>query len=136
MVLASAQNGRIVDVNLEWVALTGFTRAEVLGRTALEFGHWPGSLESLEALMAPLKTCGRLRDVDVTLVMKDHTARLVRLSASLIVIADDPMISMCLRDVTHERLAQEALLAGERVLERTNEAHSRVTMPSFRRISM
>ena len=121
MVLASAQNGRIVDVNLEWVALTGFTRAEVLGRTALEFGHWPGSLESLEALMAPLKTCGRLRDVDVTLVMKDHTARLVRLSASLIVIADDPMISMCLRDVTHERLAQEALLAGERVLERTNE---------------
>ena len=30
----------ILDVNTEWQALTGFSRAEVLDRTALDTGFW------------------------------------------------------------------------------------------------
>ena len=121
MVLASAQDGKIIDVNEEWVSLTGFSRLDVIGHTALEFGHWPDQLDALELLLAPLKTCGRVKDADVTLLMKDHSARLVRLNASLVVMEGEPVIVMTLHDVTSERLAQEALRAGERVLAQTIE---------------
>ena len=120
MVLASAQDGRIIDVNQAWLALTGFSRQEVQGRTAHEIGHWPDQLEVLGQLMAPLKTCGRVNDVDLTLVMKDRMARLVRVNATLAMVQGEPLVVMSVRDVTADQLAQEALRAGERVLEQTN----------------
>ena len=120
MVLASAQDGKIIDVNQEWVALTGFSRQEVQGRTAHEIGHWPDQLEVLGQLMAPLKTCGRVNDIEATLVMKDRMVRLVRMNATLAMVQGEALVVMSVRDVTAERLAQEALRAGERVLEQTN----------------
>ena len=121
MLLASAQNGKIIEVNQAWVALTGFSRLDALGRTAIELGHWPDQLETLQLVLAPLKTCGRVNDVDVTLVMKDLVPRVVRMNASLVDWNGEPVIVMTLHDVTPERLAQEALRAGERVLAQTIE---------------
>jgi diguanylate cyclase (GGDEF)-like protein/PAS domain S-box-containing protein len=122
MVLASAQDGKIIEVNDEWVALTGFSSREVLGRTAVEIGHWSDQCDAMELVLAPLKAGGQVRDVDVTLVMKDRIPRLVCLSAVLLKVQDEFFILSYLRDVTPERLAQEALRAGERVLAQTNEA--------------
>ena len=121
MVLANAQDGRIIEVNEAWIALTGFSRQEVLGRTAVEIGHWSDQWEAMELILAPLKTAGRVRDVDVTLRMKGGMPRLVCLSAVLLPVQDEFYILSYLRDVTPERLAQEALRAGERVLAQTNE---------------
>ena len=121
MLLASPLDGKIVEVNQAWVALTGFARQEALGRTALELGHWPDQLEALQMVLAPLKTCGRVSDVDVTLVMKDLMPRVVRMNASLVDFGGERVIVMTLHDVTPERLAQEALRAGERVLAQTVE---------------
>jgi diguanylate cyclase (GGDEF)-like protein/PAS domain S-box-containing protein len=121
ILLANAQNGEIVEVNQEWVSLTGFPREDVLGRTALALGHWPDQLEAMPMLLAALKTRGRVRDLDATLVMKDQVVRVVRINASLVDLNGQSVIVMALHDVTPERLAQEALRAGERVLAQTIE---------------
>ena len=125
MVLTSAQDATILDVNDEWVALTGFSRQEVLGHTAQSLGHWPDQLDALPMILGPLKSGGRVRDIDVTLVMKDQVARVVRMNASLVDLSGEPVMVMTLMDVTPDRLAQEALRAGERVLAQTVEKLSR-----------
>jgi len=114
----------IVEVNLEWVRLTGFAREDVLGRTALEIGQWPDEFTRLEALRG-IKANGRVTDVDVTLIMADKQARMVRVNAVLIDVALGPCVLLSLRDVTAEQMAQEAIRTGELVLEQVNEQLNR-----------
>ena len=118
--LTRARDGLIADVNREWVHLTGFTAEEVIGRTAVDIGHWPDQ-QAREATLLPLKRNGRLVDAEVSLTMKDGMPRLVRMNAALVGLQGEEYILLYLRDVTAEHLAQEALRAGERVLADANE---------------
>ena len=53
----------MVEVNQEWLNLTGFSRAQVLGRTAVDIGLWPTE-SAREQALAPLGAEGRLCDAD------------------------------------------------------------------------
>jgi diguanylate cyclase (GGDEF)-like protein/PAS domain S-box-containing protein len=117
--LTRASDGTIVDVNHEWVNLTGFARADVLGKTAVAIGHWPNE-SAREQTLLPLKTNGRVTDADVTLVMHDGSYRLVCMNVAMIDVANEQFILLYLRDVTADRLSKEAYRAGERVLAETN----------------
>ncbi len=118
--LTRFRDGLIVDVNQEWLWLTGFSREEVLGRTVLDIGHWPDSASRQKA-MAPLISQGRLRDHETTLTMKDGTQRLVRLNGSVFEVSGEQHILMYVTDITAECLAQAALQAGELALQQANE---------------
>ncbi len=122
--ITRASDGVIIDVNAEWTQITGFARDEVLGRTALEIGHWP-SQDAREALLEPLRLHGRVRDLDVSLVMRDGVQRLVRVNANLVEFVGGPFVLMYLRDVTLENQAQVALRTSERELSLANEALNR-----------
>ncbi|MCF8167924.1 MAG: EAL domain-containing protein [Rhodoferax sp.] len=124
IVLSRAHDGLIVQVNQEWLALTGYTREAVLGKTALEIGHWPDE-QSRELGLYGLKSHGRLHDAELTLLMRDGSPRVVRLNAVLIEADAVVYILAHLRDITAERLAQEALKAGELALEHVNEKLNR-----------
>jgi PAS domain S-box-containing protein len=117
--LTRASDGTIVDVNQEWVNLTGFARADVLGRTAVDIGHWPNA-RTREQTLLPLQSSGRVEDVDVTLVMQDGSYRLVCMNVATIDVAHEQFVLLYLKDVTADRLAKESFRAGERVLEETN----------------
>jgi diguanylate cyclase (GGDEF)-like protein/PAS domain S-box-containing protein len=118
--LSRLDDGMFVDVNQEWLRLTGFSRDEVIGHTVLEIRLWPDRA-AREAALTPLSTTGRLRDFEMTMLMKGGTPRLVRLNGSLIDVAGVPHILMYTKDVTAERMATEALRAGEAALEQANE---------------
>ena len=118
--LTRASDSVIVEVNQEWLNLTGFSRQQAVGRTAVEIGHWADEA-ARDLAMQPLKTTGRVNDLDVTLAMQDGLPRLVRLNAVLVTVQSDSYVLIYLRDVTAERLAQEALKASERALEQANE---------------
>ena len=120
IVLTRARDHVIVEVNQEWLNLTGFSRQQAVGRTAMEIGHWADEA-TREWAMRPLTTAGRVNDLDVTLTMQDGLSRLVRLNAVLVTVQSEAYVLIYLRDVTAERLAQEALKASERALEQANE---------------
>jgi diguanylate cyclase (GGDEF)-like protein/PAS domain S-box-containing protein len=124
IVLVRVKDDVLVEVNDEWLRLTGFPRDEVLGRTAVQIGQWLDPIEREKALQ-PLKHGGRVVDTDVTMVMKDRMPRLVRMNATIVHTQGEAYILFYLRDVTAERLAREALLAGEKALETTNEKLNR-----------
>ena len=81
--LTRLSDGLIVDVNQEWLRLTGFSRAEVIGRTVVELGQWADQA-SRDAAMAPLITTGRLHDHEAMLGLKDGSQRMVRFNGSVI----------------------------------------------------
>ena len=117
--LTRASDGAIVAVNQEWTNLTGYARGDVLGKTAVDIGHWPNEL-AREQTLRPLKSGAKVTDVDVTLVMSGGSYRLVCMNASLVDMGSETYIVLYLRDVTADRLSKEAYRAGERVLEETN----------------
>ena len=118
--LSRLGDGLIVDVNREWLALTGFTREEVIGHTVVEIGHWPDHA-TRDAALTELKVGGRLRDHDAIVYFKDKGKRLVRLNGTLIDVAGEKHILMYVKDVTAERMAEESLRAGELALAHANE---------------
>ena len=124
IVLIREHDGVLVEVNTEWLHLTGYTREEALGRTAVELGHWLDPSER-ERVFAPLHQGGRVVDADVTLVMKDRNPRVVRMNATQVHEQGEAYILLYLRDVTAERLAHEALRAGEQALEKVNDSLNR-----------
>jgi PAS domain S-box-containing protein len=120
MALTRLRDGLIVDVNQEWLLLTRFSRDEVIGRTTVEINHWPTPADR-DAAMAPLIAKGRLRDHEVTMVMKGGAHRLTRMNSSLINVMGEPHVLTHVKDITAERMAVEALRSGELALAQANE---------------
>jgi len=123
-VLTRASDSVILDVNREWQKLTGFEAEAVIGRTAMDIGHWQDQA-ARQAVLEPLMEFGRVIDMDVTLIMSDGYPRLVCLNANKVQTARGDVLVWYFRDVTADRLAQEGLMAGERVLAETNEKLNR-----------
>ncbi len=124
MGLTRARDSVMVDVNEEWLRLTGFPRHRVVGRTAMEFGLWPDPAARDEVLR-PLATGGQVRDADITLVTEDGVHRLMCISAVMVEVQSESYILFYLRDVTARRMAQAAVHAGEQALEEANEKLNR-----------
>lgn len=128
MALTRACDNTMVDVNQEWLRLTGHVREQVLGRTAVEFGLWE-SESAREHALRPLFAGGELRDVDVTLRTRQGEPRVVCMSAVLVTVQSESFILSYLRDVTALRMAQAAVQSGEQALERANEKlHRQITL--------
>jgi len=122
--LTRAHDGVIIAVNEEWLRLTGFERHKVLGRTALEIGHWPDEAARRQALQS-LAVDGRIRGVHTTMVMGDGAHRLMYMNGVLVDVLGEAYLLIYLRDVTAERTAQDAVLASEQALAQTNERLNR-----------
>ncbi|MEK9951682.1 MAG: PAS domain S-box protein, partial [Curvibacter sp.] len=118
--LSRLEDGLIVDVNREWLILTGLMREEVIGHTAVEIGHWPDQAARAAAL-TELRQTGRLRDREVIVYLKDKGKRLVRYNGVVIDVGGVQHVLMYLKDVTSERMAEESLRAGEVALAQVNE---------------
>jgi diguanylate cyclase (GGDEF)-like protein/PAS domain S-box-containing protein len=119
LALTRAKDEVIVAVSRAWELLTGYCRDDVLGKTALEIGHWPDARTREEALQL-LNSQGRITDAEVTLILRDGSYRLMSMNVTKIENAGEHYILVCLRDVTAERMVREAYRAGERVLAETN----------------
>ncbi len=118
--LSRLDDGLIVDVNQEWLALTGYKREEVIGHTVVEIGHWPDKA-SRDTVICELRVTGRLRDREAIVHMPSKGKRLARFNGTVIDVGGEKHILMYVKDVTNERMAEEALRAGELALEQANE---------------
>ena len=117
------KTGHYLDVNQVFCDVMGYTRNEVLGRSALELGVWvhPNDVRNLLRL---LKTEGRVRNLECTLRMKDGRVADHLVSASLIRLGGETCIVAATRDVSELkrterelRDAREALAVELRELE-------------------
>lgn len=130
IVITGLADGRIHDVNEGFCRITGYVRAEVLGKTVAEIGLW-NDLRQRRAMVETLSEVGTFRDADWIFRRRDGALVRCRVSGARLDINGEACLLAIARDVTalveaeFERLALiEDLEAGNAQLERFTETVS------------
>lgn len=120
MALSSEGDGVFVDVNAEWMLLTGLQLEDVLGRSPEGLGFW-GSERHREPGLRTLRDTGQLRNFDIPFVRADGEKLVLQINATRIEMAGARFVLSSYKDVSVERNAQAELLASEQLLKATNK---------------
>lgn len=119
--LSRESDGRLLAVNDAWLAVTGRTRDQVLGRTTLELGHWPSPQDRQRYLEA-------VRDGDSRhqLCLEQGLAYRVRLHTSRIVHGGQALLLVYMTEITREVQAEQALQQVNLELQQQVELHAAI----------
>ncbi|MDJ0883329.1 MAG: PAS domain S-box protein, partial [Desulfobacterales bacterium] len=112
MDVATVAEGRYIDVNEAFVAATGYTREEVIGRNSTDCGLWPNP-EARRAIGRRLQDHGRLDRHPCRFRMKDGSLRDFLWSAEVIDWGGESCALSVLIDTTEIHRAEHALRASE-----------------------
>ncbi|MCI0390672.1 MAG: ATP-binding protein [Acidobacteria bacterium] len=108
MSLATPDEGRYIDVNERWLAVSGYARAEVIGHTSMELNIWE-SLAARAKLITPLKERGLVRNLETKFRTKGGDVRILLSSAEMIELGGQPCVLVASSDITERKQAEEAL---------------------------
>lgn len=112
MVIAEVESGRILDINEGFERLTGYSRAEAVGKTVGEI-NLSALREERSALRTQLREGGVIQGFSGELRRRDGSLRHVSLSAAPFMYNGVQCYVSITRDITDERLIQKALEASE-----------------------
>lgn len=118
MVIFRLADGRIQEVNEGFLALSGYSRQETLGRTGEELGLWLDPRERM-AFMGALARHGSVRERECRFRLRSGEIRIAQLSAEVLEIKGVTLAITVARDVTDQRKAEEGL---RKALQETQEA--------------
>ncbi|MGH7819951.1 MAG: PAS domain S-box protein, partial [Candidatus Binatia bacterium] len=128
IVIADVEDGRYLEVNNEFFSLTGYTREEVLGRTATELGIWtdPGDLAGPRR---QIRERGMVRNVETPFRMKNGTVRWGLFSSVVIELSGQRRLLSFVRDITERRHTEAELreLSG-RLLQLQDQERRRIAL--------
>lgn len=110
-------DGRLLAVNDAWVALTGLSREDAIGRTTVELGHWP-SVDERDRYVNGLPSASPLN----YLCLRDGVRHRVRLHTTVLQVSPEPLALVYLTEATREYEAEEARVQGEAALRQANVA--------------
>jgi len=116
-VIARVDDGTLVDVNDAYLEVTGFTREDVLGKSAAET-LWPIP-EGRAEMVRELKQRGRLRHLDLKMRTKAGPLLDVLVSVEVIDIDGVPHTLGSAIDITERNRVAEALRESEERFRRT-----------------
>jgi PAS domain S-box-containing protein len=101
-------DGLYVDINEGFTALTGYTRADVIGKTSLEIDIWVDPADRAR-LVADLREKGRVSNLEAPFRFKDGRVRVGLMSARVLMLDGAPHVLSVTRDIT-ERVHLEELM--------------------------
>jgi PAS domain S-box-containing protein len=106
--ISTLTEGRYVSVNDAFLRLTGFSREEVLGKSAVELGIW--TVEQRAAIVAAMAAGGEL---DIPFRTKDGRPLVLAMVGARIDFGAEPCLIKVARDVTEHRATEAALRKSE-----------------------
>ena len=112
MSLTTISTGLYVDVNDSYLAMSGYTREEVIGHTSLELGIWE-TPDARSEFIRHLEESGSLVNYETKFRTKDGSFRVLLSSAEKIEIGGEACLLVASSDITERDLAQRALQESE-----------------------
>lgn len=109
MSLTTIDEGRYLDVNDSFLAMSGYTRDEVIGHTSLELEIWDTSASRVD-FVEQLKEHGSIVNAETRFRSKDGSIRLLLSSAEQLEIAGEHCLLVASTDITERKKAEEALV--------------------------
>ena len=114
LILAALEDGVIIDVNKAFEAATGIPRLETLGYNSEELGLWVDK-DLREPFREQLKSHGEVYNFEAAFRAVGGQSRTCLLSARLLKLENKPCILIVIRDITHEKEAESALIKMDRM---------------------
>ena len=121
--LSGIDDGHIIDVNDRFLDLFGFSRDEVLGRSALELGVWKNT-QMREQIVASLQQQEKARDFEIQFVTKSGARRDGRGAVEMIELGGRLCLLWMGVDDTERKHYEEALVAAKEQAEEMNHLKS------------
>ena len=106
--ISRLETGEFIEMNEGFEKISGYSRDEAVGRTAIELGLWTQP-DQRAALIARLASGGKVRNLETMLRRKGGTERVVLISLDAIDLAGEKCMLTIGRDVTDAKLTQQAL---------------------------
>lgn len=106
--LTRQSDGTLLDVNEIFEAISGYSRAEVIGKASTDLKLWQDAADRA-ALIEAISSKGEITGVQVNLRSKSGQPIVGLLSAQVIPIAGESCILSCIADIS-ERAAKDAAL--------------------------
>lgn len=125
VVMSSASDGCYIEVNEAFLALTGYTRSEIIGNTSISLGIWADPGERVRMLKR-LDECGSVRDFEVKFRMKSGDIRIMLWSADVIDYKGEACLIAVARDVTEQRELENELVKSQAELHSKHEELTRL----------
>ena len=119
--LTRQQDGLLVDVNAAWIGLTGFSRAQALGKTTVELGIWEDNVKR-NAALALLKTGQTPFKIEDVMTTRDGIRRPLRIIATQYLVGAVPHLFCEFTDITKRKLEQDELTTVRETL--VEQAHA------------
>lgn len=115
MSISTLEEARFVDINDTFLSITGYTRDEVIGRTAFELGLWPEAEFRAKALKV-INRRAAVRDLETWVRTKAGEVRTALLSLEIIKLGDRQYLLVAANDITERKLAEEQLKSSREQL--------------------
>ena len=104
--IASADEGRLLEMNGAFERISGYTRDEALGRTTLELGFYADP-EDRRRIVDELRLKGQARNIEVNLKSRSGQAIVGLFSSTPITLRGQPCFLSVINDITERKLAEE-----------------------------
>lgn len=123
IVITRASDGRIIDVNREFVERTGYSHEEVIDRRPSELDLW-NDRQQIRLLSETIRATGFVRNVEGRFRMRSGESVTALISSVRAMINGEECVISAVRDVTELRKTHEALVAAREVALAASEAKS------------
>ncbi|MGD1703433.1 adenylate/guanylate cyclase domain-containing protein [Dapis sp. BLCC M229] len=115
--ITNVADGRLIEVNESFIQTTGYSRQEVIGKTALELNLW-GNIEERIRIFTILETQGKIHNQEIKFRLKSGQIRIGLLSGEVICLDGQACLLLIVKDITERKQAEAALRAEQEKSER------------------
>lgn len=118
--IAQLEDGRLLEINEAFLRITGFTRDEVIGKTALDLGLWRDPAQRATMMQLLLQN-SEVTDLEIRFWRKSGEKRTGLLSVDLIELSGRKCVLGSCQDITERERTEATLRNYSRLLVEAQE---------------